>query len=89
MEGSAKDERPHFVIKADGVYVCLVTNYSDRLNKCKARKVHSFTCAQDIRDGLDPNTKYYMVLNLPHAYFQIPLTPDPTNCAMTIYNWFY
>ena len=35
---------------------------------------HGFTCAKDIREGLSPTAKYHTVLNLPHAYFQIPLT---------------
>ena len=66
--------RAHFVMNGDGVTFRLVTDCSDRLNPCIAREHHEFMCAQDIRENLDPKAKYYCVLDLPHAYFQIPLT---------------
>ena len=71
-------------MKADGVPVRLVTDYSDRLNPCIAQEHHGFTCARDIRNGLDTNAKFYCVLNLPHAYFQIPLTPAASKLAAFI-----
>ena len=76
---------PYFP-KGDGVRVRLVTDYSDRLNPCIAREHHGFTCARDIREGLDPNAKFYCVLDLPHAYFQIPLTPEASKLMPFIVN---
>ena len=81
--------RAHFVMKADGVRVRLMTDYSNRLNPCIAREHHGFTCARDIRDGLDSNAKYYCVLDLPHAYFQIPLTPNASKLTTFIVNTGY
>ena len=57
--------RGHFVMKADGVRVRLVSDYSDLLNPCIGRVHHGFTCARNIRDGLDSNCKFYCVLTCP------------------------
>ena len=61
-------------MKADGVRVRLVTDYSTALNSSLKKAEHGFTCAKDIRESLSSTAKYYTVLDLPHAYFQIPLT---------------
>ena len=66
--------RSHFVMKADGLRVRLVTDYSRALNPCLRKAEHGFTCAKEIREGLSSTAKYYTVLDLPHAYFQKPLT---------------
>ena len=78
--------RDHFVIKGDKVRARLVTDYSDCLNTCIAREHHGFTCARDIREGLKPDAKFYCILDLPHAYFQIPLTHKASQLTPFIVN---
>ena len=78
--------RAHFVIKADGKRVRLVTDYSDSLNPCIKREHHGFTCARDIREGLDKDAKFYCILDLPHTYFQVPLTPEASRLTAFIVN---
>ena len=78
--------RAHFVMKSDGKRVRLVTDYSDSLNPCIKRSHHGFTCARDIREGLNLAAKFYCILDLPHAYFQIPLTPEASKLTAFIVN---
>jgi len=78
--------RAHFVMKADGKRVRLVTDYSDSLNPCIKREHHGFTCARDIRESLDKDAKFYCILDLPHAYFQVPLTPEASKLTAFIVN---
>ena len=43
--------RVHFVMKAVGERVRLVTDYSTALNPCLKKEHHGFTCAKDIRES--------------------------------------
>lgn len=53
-----------------------LSDYSTALNHSLKKAEHGFTCAKVIRESLNSPAKYYTVLDLPHAYFQIPLTEN-------------